>query len=152
MAPRLCWLMLASVLLSAPALPAAQEDDDGFHFDRLVADLERHYGKRRLRIPLMGVASFLSGAARPLGASGLKLAIIENVEAGQAFSPRMPHGWRPLVRVSRDGREETAIFGHDEGKSVKMLMLTQEGDQAVVMQFTMHPGKLLEFLAAKARQ
>lgn len=148
---RLSSLLLATALLGGPALNAAQDDDD-FDFDRLVASVERHYGKRRLHIPFMGVASFLSGAARPLGASGMKLAVIQDIEPAGVITPRLPHGWRPLVRVSRDGHEETAIYGRDEGKAVKMLMLTQEGGDAVVMQFKLHPSKLLEFIAHKARQ
>jgi hypothetical protein len=148
---RLCALLLTTVLAGGPALIAAQDDDD-LDFDRLVAAVERHYGKRRLHIPFMGVASFLSGAARPLGASGVKLAVIQDVDRAGAFQPRLPHGWRPLVRISRDGQEETAIYGHDEGKSVKMFMIAQEGDDAVVMQFKMHPSRILEFIARKARE
>ena len=147
---RLSLCLLAAALASGPSLPAASGED--FDFDRLVSSVERHYGKRRLHIPFMGVASFLSGAARPLGASGVKLAVIEDVDRAEAFAPTLPHSWRPVIRIVKEGREETAIFGRDEGKSIKLLLLTQDGGQAVVMQCRMHPSKFLEFLASRAWQ
>lgn len=138
------------LLATGLSLPAASGED--FDFDRLVSSVERHYGKRRLHIPFMGVASFLSGAARPLGASGVKLAVIEDVDRAETFAPTLPLSWRPIIRIAKDGRQETAIFGRDEGKSIKLLLLTQDGGQAVVMQCRMHPSKFLEFLASRARQ
>jgi hypothetical protein len=142
-------LILLCSLLLTPAWPV---DGDGLDFDRLVGDLERHYGKRRLHVPFLGLASFVgSGLARPLGASSLKLAIIEDVDRSRPFAPRLGGAWRPVIRVSRRGEESTAIFGLDEGKWVKLVTLVQDGDQAVVMQFRLRPSQLLEYIARQAR-
>lgn len=148
-------LVLVTGLLIVPMtvpMTAASGDDD-FDFDKFVGQVERHYGRQRLHVPFLGLASFLgSGIARPFGASGMKVAIIEGIDRSDGvFAPQLGGGWRPVIRVSRRGQEETAIFGRDEGKWVKLLTLTQDGGDAVVVQFRLRPSMLMEFIASKAR-
>lgn len=142
-------VLLAALLL----VPMGAADGEDFDFDKLVGQVERHYGRQRLHIPFLGLATSLSsGIARPFGAGGVKLAVIEGIDRSDgAFAPRLGPGWRPVVRVSRRGEEATAIFGRDEGKWVKVLTLVHDGDEAVVMQFRLRPSRFLEFIASKAR-
>ncbi|MBM3795614.1 MAG: DUF4252 domain-containing protein [Acidobacteria bacterium] len=142
-------LALASILIAATATPVDRGLDD---FDGIVRHLESHFHKRRVWIPLMGLVNFVSHAARPLGASDFKLAVIEEVDA-RANPPDVTFAehWRPLVR-ERDG-EAVSIMGRPDGhKAVKLLMLVAENDNAVVMQMRMSPTRFLEFIAEKARE
>jgi len=142
-------LTLCALLLAAPAFPA---DGEAFNFDRVVSEAEKHFGQRRMRIPFLGLATFLTGAARPLGASGFDLAIFEDVGRVRSFTPKLGAGWRPVIRLREHDREETVIWGRDEGSWIHMLLVNQDGGDAVVMQFRLRPTRFLEYIAQKARE
>ncbi len=144
-------LALASVLIAATAAPVDRGLDD---FDGIVRHLESHFHKRRLWIPLMGLVNFVSHAARPLGASDFKLAVIEDVDA-RANPPDVTftEHWRPVLRVQERDGESVSIMSRPDGhKAVKLLMLVADDDDAVVMQMRMSPTRFLEFIAEKARE
>lgn len=144
-------LLVASVLVASTASPVDQELDD---FDGVVRRVESHFQKRRVWIPLMGAVNFVSHLARPLGASDFKLAVIEDIDR-RADAPRIPFRdhWKPVIRVRERDGESVDIMARDDGhRSVKLLMLVVDDDQAVVMQMRMEPTRFLEFVAEKARE
>ena len=65
---------LLALLLAASATTLG--GDRGF--DRLVNDIETHFGVRRTHIPLMGLANFVMKVAHPAGTHGFKIAVFEN--------------------------------------------------------------------------
>lgn len=144
-------LLIASVLFASTASPVDQELDD---FDGVVRRMESHFQKRRMWIPFMGAVNFVSHLARPLGASDFKLAVIEDVD-GRANAPNIPlrDRWKPVVRVrERDGESVDIMAREDGHRSVKLLMLVVDNDEAVVMQMRMEPTRFLAFVAEKARE
>ena len=142
-------LTLASLLIAGSAVPVDRGLDD---FDGVVKSIETHYHKQRVWIPLMGVIGFLSQAARPLGASDFRLAVIDGVN-DRRNPPDLTFGeaWRPVIRVRERNGESVNIMAREDGhKAVKLLMLVADND-AVVMQMRMAPTRFLEFVAEKAR-
>ena len=143
-------LALASALIATSAMPVDRGLDD---FDGVVKQIESHYQKKRVWIPLMGLVSFVSNAARPLGASDFKLAVIDDVN-NRINPPDLTFGqsWRPVIRVRERNGESVNIMAREEGhKAVKLLMLVVDNDNAVVMQMRMAPTRFLEFVAEQAR-
>ncbi len=143
-------LTLASALIATSAMPVDRGLDD---FDGVVKHIESHYQKKRVWIPLMGLVSFVSNAARPLGASDFKLAVIDDVN-NRTIPPDLTFGqsWRPVVRVRERNGESVNIMAREDGhKAVKLLMLVVDNDNAVVMQMRMAPSRFLEFVAERAR-
>ena len=143
-------LALASALVATSAMPVDRGLDD---FDGVVKQIESHYRKKRVWIPLMGLVSFVSNAARPLGASDFKLAVIDDVN-NRTNPPDLTFGqsWRPVIRVRERNGESVNIMAREEGqKAVKLLMLVVDNDNAVVMQMRMAPTRFLEFVAEQAR-
>ncbi len=143
-------LALASALIASSALPVDRGLDD---FDGVVKQIESHYQKKRVWIPLMGLVSFVSSAARPLGASDFKLAVIDDVN-NRTNPPDLTFAdsWRPVIRVRDRNGESVNIMAREEGrKAVKLLMLVVDNDNAVVMQMRMAPTRFLEFVAEQAR-
>ncbi len=150
-APRLLRLALASALIAAPALPVDRGLDD---FDGVVKTIESHYQKRRIWIPLMGLVSFVSYAARPLGASDFKLAVIDGID-DRNNPPDLTFGdtWRPVIRVRERNGQMVNIMAREDGhRAVKLLMLVVDNSDAVVMQMRMSPTRFLEFVAERARE
>jgi hypothetical protein len=143
-------LTLASLLIAANATPVDRGLDD---FDGVVKSIESHYQRKRIWIPLMGLVSFVSQAARPLGASDFKLAVIDGIgDRNQAPDLTFGDMWRPVVRVRERNGQVVNIMARQEGhRAVKLLMLVVDNDDAVVMQMRMSPTRFLEFIAEKAR-
>jgi hypothetical protein len=144
-------LALASLLMATDAMPVDRGLDD---FDGVVKSVETHYQRKRLRIPFLGVVSFFSQAARPLGASDFKLAVIEDVRDRNAPPDlTFSENWRPVIRVRERNGESVNIMAREDGRhTVKLLMLVVDHSDAVVMQMRMTPTRFLEFVAQEARK
>lgn len=145
-------LALATLLTATIALPVDRGLDD---FDGVVHSVETHYQRKRLWIPFLGMVNFVSQAARPLGASDFKLAVIEGIGERRGGPPDLTFGenWRPIVRVRERNGESVSIMAREEGrKAVKLLMLVVDDDEAVVMQMRMAPTRFLEFVAEQSRK
>ena len=143
-------LALAATLIATPVLPVDRGLDD---FDGVVNSIESHYQRKRVWIPLMGLVNFVSHAARPLGASDFKLAVINGI-GDRRQAPDLTFGdtWRPVVRVRERNGEAVNIMAREEGRhAVKLLMLVLNNDDAVVMQMRMSPTRFLEFVAERSR-
>ena len=145
-------LALAAAFITGTATPVDRGLDD---FDGVVKSVETHYHKQRVWIPLMGLIGFVSQAARPLGASDFKLAVIDGLEDRHNPPPDLTFGesWRPVVRVRERNGESVNIMAREEGyRAVKLLMLVVDHDNAVVMQMRMSPTRFLQFVAERARE
>jgi hypothetical protein len=108
--------------------------------------------------------SFLMGFTRVMvkctggfaGVKGFKIALFED----QHLSSSSPdsdlddviqsagdQGWRPLVKsYSRHSREHSYIYARQEGKDLKMLIVSVEPSEAVVIQVKVNPDKLAKFI------
>jgi len=140
--------------LAAFVLAAGTAFAGGGEFEHLVRAIETHYGTHQLHIPFMGLASFVVKVAHPEGATGLKLAVFEDLK-----SAPNPHEWaerdrfmaslegmelRPFVRVhSRRSGEATYIFMGPEGKSTRILIAAFERNEATVVEVKVNVDALL---------
>lgn len=153
MKTRMCAAM-AAVLLAAGAAFAGDAE-----FDRLVKAIESRYGTRPMHIPFLGVASFFVKVARPEGASGLKLAIFEDLKSPDAGDWRERDRFmdtltglelHPLVRVhSRRNGEATYIFvgpASKSSKTTRVLIATFERNEATVIEVKANIERLLKSL------
>lgn len=143
-------LALTLLLLTAPATLPARD----FDFDDAVEEMESQLGKRRLRIPFLGLATGAAGlAGLPFGATGFRMAIFENVSPPASLLreplPGMPSAWRPLLRV-RERQETVCIYVRDEGAWARLVMAVVERNEVVMMHFKLRPSRLMAFVAERA--
>ncbi|HTQ55471.1 MAG TPA: hypothetical protein VMI94_13475 [Bryobacteraceae bacterium] len=130
--------LLAGLLIAAGAACGGDSA-----FDQIVHAIESHYGVRRMHIPFLGLASFVVDVTRPEGASGLKLAIFEDLKSsGHEWAERDRFmqslddtGLHPFVRVHnrRDG-EATYIFMSPDSRRARILVASFERDEATVVE------------------
>jgi hypothetical protein len=128
--------VIRAALLLAIAITAAPAAD--LQFNGIVSRLEAHYGKRKTYIPLMGTVRFFSNVARPAGASGLRLAVFEDVDNRALLSGAatvLPAS-QPFVRShSNREAEDTLIYLTNTGRSWKLLIVTVEPHETTVVEF-----------------
>ena len=143
-------LILAALL--APAPSAFARDD----FGKIVHHIESNYHVHRQHRFVMGLAGFTVRFWHIGGVKSLKGAIFENQRFTNAASDTrfdeivraaMDSGWQPLVQSwDRRTGERTYIYAQDLGKDMKVLVVTLESNEAIVLQVKVDPTKLDEFI------
>ena len=145
-----CGLMVAALL--APAQNAFAKDD----FGKIVHHIEANYHVHRQHRWVMGLAGFTVKFWHVAGVKSLKGAIFENQPFVNAASDTrfdevvraaMDSGWQPLVQSwDRHTGERTYIYAQDLGKDLKLLVVSLESNEAVVLQVKVDPKKLNDFV------
>ncbi len=150
---------MKSRLLAAFFLAAAAASAGDMEFEHIVKAIESHYGTRPMHIPFMGLASFVVKVAHPEGATGLKLAVFEDLKS----SPEGPD-WterdrfmssiggpnlHPVVQVhSHRNGEATYLFMNPASKSARILIATFERNEATIVEVKADLDKVLHSLDA----
>jgi hypothetical protein len=133
------------VLILACTIGQAGDRD----FDRLVRNMESHYGTKRLTIPFFGVVNFFVKTIRPAGTRDLKLAVFEDVDdrlhPTQERLDEMAEGWNRFIRV-QSRRERVHIYSRQSGKDWELLLTTLERNEAVVMRVRVNPDGLAKWV------
>jgi len=136
-------LGLAS-LLPQPAL--AKERDD---FGKIVKHIEVNYHVHRQHRFALGLAGFVVKFWHIAGVKNFKGAIFEDQPFANAASDTrfdevvraaMDSGWQPMVQEwDRRSGERTYIYAQDLGKNLKVLVVSLESNEAVVIQVKVNP-------------
>jgi hypothetical protein len=152
------FLVLAAVVLAGLGLPAqAAADDD---FGRIVHHIEANYHVHRQHRWVMGLAGFTVKFWHIAGVKSLKGAIFENQPFVNAVSDTrfdevvraaMDSGWQPIVQSwDRHSGERTYIYAQEvsskKGSDMKLLVVSLESHEAVVLQVKVDPKKLNDFM------
>jgi len=152
------FLIAAAVVLAcftAPAQAAAGDD-----FGRIVHHIEANYHVHRQHRWVMGLAGFTVKFWHFAGVKSFKGAIFENQPFMNAASDTrfdevvraaMDSGWQPLVQSwNRHTGERTYIYAQDvsskKGSDMKLLVVSLEPNEAVVLQVKVDPRKLDDFI------
>lgn len=144
--------MLLVAALVAPVQNAFAKDD----FGKIVHHIEANYHVHRQHRWVMGLAGFTVKFWHVAGVKSLKGAIFENQPFVNAASDTrfdevvraaMDSGWQPLVQSwDRHTGERTYIYAQDLGKDMKLLVVSLESNEAVVIQVKVNPEKLNDFV------
>lgn len=148
---------MVAACFAAPAQAAASDD-----FGRIVHHIEANYHVHRQHRWVMGLAGFTVKFWHVAGVKSLKGAIFENQPFVNAASDTrfdevvraaMDSGWQPLVQSwNRHSGERTYIYAQEvsskskKGSDMKLLVVSLERSEAVVLQVKVDPRKLDEFM------
>ncbi|HET9285880.1 MAG TPA: hypothetical protein VFR24_28335 [Candidatus Angelobacter sp.] len=143
-------LAAATLLASSPQ---AQAKDD---FGQIVKHIEVTYHVHRQHRFVMGMAGFVVKFWHFAGVKNFKGAIFENqpfvhaasdTRFNEVMREAMESGWHPMVQSwDRHSGERTYIYAQDLGKDLKVLVVSLESNEAVVIQVKVDPHKLDEFI------
>jgi hypothetical protein len=152
------FLMVVAMALAGLALPPqAAADDD---FGRIVHHIEANYHVHRQHRWVMALAGFTVKFWHIAGVKSLKGAIFENQPFVNAASDTrfdevvraaMDSAWQPLVQSwDRHTGERTYIYAQEvsskKASDMKVLVVSLESNEAVVIQVKVKPEKLNDFV------
>ena len=149
-------LMVLVAALIGPGQNAFAKDD----FGRIVHHIETNYHVHRQHRWVMGLAGFTVKFWHIAGVKSLKGAIFENQPFVNAASDTrfdevvraaMDSGWQPLVQSwDRHTGERTYVYAQEvsskKGTDMKLLVVSLESNEAVVLQVKVDPKKLNDFI------
>jgi hypothetical protein len=144
-------LVLASLILAS--VPSRARADD---FGKIVHSIESNCHVHRNHRWVMGFAGVVVKVAGGFaGVKGFKGALFENqhlfskpdANLDEVVQSAGEHGWQPIVKsYSRRHNEHNYIYAREEGKDLKLLIVTVEPSEAVVIQVKINPDKLAKFI------
>jgi len=147
-------LGLGLVVAIALAVPCFGGNDAEFH--AVVRTIETQYGVHHKRIPFLGFATVCLKVARIPGASGLKLAVFDNLpkESGipdaalqQSIEATIGDTWRPLVRVrSNDDNNLTMVYANPTDKELRVLVVYIDPNTATVVQTKLKASQIRKWI------
>ncbi|MDH3530462.1 MAG: DUF4252 domain-containing protein [Acidobacteriota bacterium] len=143
------------LLTIAISLFASSTFAGGNEYDAVCDHLEEKYDAKKVKIPFMWLARIAVGIVRPAGVKAFKVTIYRNLKfSPEALNEEMKATmrnsfsaeWTPILRVRSAKGEHVYMNMREAGKNVKILMVTINQDEAVVVRAKFNPDKLVEFL------
>lgn len=145
----------AFLMLVLTAFSVPQTEAKGNEYKQIVKHLKTKYRARKVRIPFLWLARFAVGVARPAGVKSFSLTVFENVkfspetldaEMQSAMRNSFGSDWSSILRVrSREG-QQAYMYMREDGKNVRITLVTINKDQAAIIRATFSPEKLAEFV------
>jgi hypothetical protein len=141
-------ILLAALLLLV-ALPAAASS-----FDDVVAAVKETTNFDRQYVPFMGVVRSFARLTGYNGVHDIRLAVFESQSGASAgrldvatVDRLVGHGWQKFITVSekRSG-EQTSMYARPDGKLLRMMIVTIEDREAVVIEMKIEPEKLAAWI------
>jgi len=133
-------IFLIALVMMAAASPAAAG------FDSIARKIERTQHVRRNWIPFISLGRLFVRIAKPDGIHDFKVAIFDDgrIPAGADLLPivreEIGPGWRQMVRSrSRRNGECSTIWAREDGSRVRMIILSQEEDETVLLEVAIDP-------------
>ncbi len=144
--------LVALFALSAAAVPAAA---GGNEYDAVCDHIEEHYGAKKVKIPFMWLARMAVGIIKPAGVKSFKVTIYRGLQFSREeldgdmrslMREAFDEEWTPVLRVISKNGQQAYLNMREYKNSVKILMVTIENDEAVVVRARFDPDKLAEFI------
>ncbi|HEX8367840.1 MAG TPA: hypothetical protein VF604_04810 [Pyrinomonadaceae bacterium] len=134
-------------------VPAASPK--GKEYKQIVRHLKTKYQAKKVKIPLLWLARFAVSVVRPAGVKSFSITVFENVkfsretldeEMQSAMRNSFSGDWSSILRVrSREG-QQAYMYMREEGKNVRITLVTIDKEQAAIIRATFSPEKLAEFV------
>ena len=150
----LAWaLLLLAFTFTAPAAQAKKPG--GSEYDRIVSHLKAKYQAKKVHIPFMWLARVAVKVVRPAGVKSFNVTLFEglkfsretlDIEMQDAMKRSFTEDWSSIFHArSRDG-QQAYMYMREDGKNVRITVVTIDKEQAAVIRATFSPDKLAAFI------
>ena len=140
---------------AAAAAAAAANAKGGNEYDRIVKHLKTKYRAKKVSIPFLWLARAAVRVVRPAGVKSFNITLFENLQFSRdtldqemqaAMRNSFSADWSPIFHVrSREG-EQVYMYMREDGKDVRLALVTINKNQAAFVRARFSPEKLAEFV------
>jgi hypothetical protein len=145
-------LAFVTVLLANAASTTIAKTNE---YEAVANHLKTRYAAKKVSIPFIWLAKAAVKIVRPAGVKSFNITLFEDLKFSKesldkemrsvmrtSFGPE----WSPILNVrSRDG-EQVYMYMREEGKNIKIALVTIDGKDAALIKATFSPEKLVEFI------
>lgn len=148
-------LITLTVISLAPVVALGGDES----FSSVVKHLKKNYNaKQQGFFGAMMLARFAVKVIKPAGVKNFKMVYLKDLDYSQGESPERGHfhafiretidpKWAPLMQYSSPREQQWSyVYVTRENEDVKLLVVTLQQQNAVVLQTTFSPAKLVEFM------
>ena len=150
---RILFVAALVLFLTASSMPAAFAKP-GEH-EAIAKHLKSKYAAKKVSVPFMWLARAAVKVVRPAGVKSFNITLFEDLKVSKEtldkemrFAMRNSFGpeWSSIFNVrSRDG-EQAYMYMKEDGKNIKITLVTIDKDEAAVIRATFSPEKLADFI------
>ena len=148
-------LITAALISVVPAVALGGDES----FSSVVKHIKKNYNaKEQGFFGAMMLARFAVKVIKPAGVKNFKMVYLRDLDYSRAEAPERGHfhafisetidpRWTPLVQYSSPREQQWSyVYVTRENEDVKLLVVTLQRENAVVLQTKFSPAKLVEFM------
>ncbi len=148
-------LICVALLTFVFAFAAPTANAKGGEYKAVVKHLKTKYQAKKVKIPFMWLARFAVSVARPAGMKSFSVTIFEDLkfsretldeEMQTAMKNSFGADWTSILRVRSRSGEQVYMYMREDGKSVKIAVVTIDKKDAAIIRATFNPEKLADFI------
>ena len=128
---------------------------NGNEYDAVAKHLKNKYDGKKVSIPFMWLAKAAVKIVRPAGVKSFNITLFEDLKFSKESLDKEMRGvmrssfgpeWSSILNVrSKDG-EQVYMYMREDGKNIKIALVTIDGNEAALIRATFSPEKLAEFI------
>lgn len=144
-----------TLLFLAFSFTVPRANANGGEYKQVVKHLKTKYKAKKVKIPFMWLARFAVSVVRPAGVKSFSVTMFEDLkfsretldkEMQAAMKNSFSADWSPIFHArSREG-QQAYMYMREEGRNVKIALVTIEKEQAAVIRATFSPDRLADFI------
>ena len=143
-------LLLFVISFSAVGVNAKSDETK-----QIAKHLKTRYKAKKKKIPFMWLAKFAVKVVRPAGVKSFNVTLYEDLqfsketldlEMQKAMRNSLGAEWTPIIRVRSRQGQQAYMYLREDGKNVRMMLVTIENNEAAVIRAKFNPEKLAEFI------
>lgn len=144
-------LILFALSFSAAAAPPEKTSE----YKSVVRHLKTKYRAKKVKIPFMWLARFAVSIARPAGVKSFSVTLFEDLkfsretvdkEMQTVLRNSFADDWSPIFRARSAEGQQAYMYMREQGKNVRIALVTIDKQNAAVIRGTFSPDKLAEFI------
>ena len=124
-------------------------------YKSVVRHLKAKYRAKKVKIPLLWLARFAVSIARPAGVKSFSVTLFEDLkfsretidkEMQTVLRSSFDADWSPIFRARSAEGQQAYMYMREQGKNVRIALVTIDKENAAVIRATFSPDKLAEFI------
>lgn len=145
------FLLALTFAFAAPSQTLAKPSE----YEKIVKHLKSNYKAKKVSLGFVWLARFAVKIVRPAGVKSFNVTLFKDlefskdsvdIEMQQALRQSFGPEWTSVFRARSHGGEQAYMYMREDGKDVKLTVVTIDKQNAAVVRARFSPEKLAEFI------